>query len=154
MNPVTITRIPGLRTVQSFRDYIDKLGIDLQIEDSIVQGNASPLAKPLKWNDRVVGNSWCVQPMEGWDGTTTGGVTEPMIRRWRNFGASGAKLIWGGEAMAVRPEGRANPNQLIINEAAARLTRSGPNHAWRTAIRFSTRNLALPATRRFLQTTK
>jgi len=40
-----------------------------------------------------------------------------MIRRWRNFGASGAKLIWGGEAMAVRPEGRANPNQLIINEA-------------------------------------
>jgi len=26
------------------------------------------------------------------------------------------KLIYGGEAMAVRPDGRANPNQLIINE--------------------------------------
>lgn len=116
MNSVTITRIPGLRTVQSFREYIDRLGIDLQIEDSIVTGSVSPLAKPLKWNDHVIGNRWCVQPMEGWDGTTTGGVTEPMIRRWRNFGASGAKLVWGGEAMAVRPEGRANPNQLIINE--------------------------------------
>jgi 2,4-dienoyl-CoA reductase-like NADH-dependent reductase (Old Yellow Enzyme family) len=32
------------------------------------------------------------------------------------FGESGAKLIWGGEAMAVRPDGRANPNQLIINQ--------------------------------------
>jgi len=35
MNPVAITRIPGLRTVQAFRDYIDRLGIDLQIGDSI-----------------------------------------------------------------------------------------------------------------------
>ena len=23
-------------------------------------------------------------------------------RRWRHFGASGAKLVWGGEAFAVR----------------------------------------------------
>ncbi len=29
---------------------------------------------------------------------------------------SGAKLIWGGEAVAVRPDGRANPNQLVIAE--------------------------------------
>ncbi|MFN2152740.1 MAG: NADH:flavin oxidoreductase, partial [Anaerolineales bacterium] len=28
---------------------------------------------------------------------------------------SGAKLIWGGEAVAVTHEGRANPNQLLIN---------------------------------------
>src|SRR4030095_9583346 len=37
-------------------------------------------------------------------------------RRWQRFGESGAKLIYGGEAMAVRPDGRANPNQLIICE--------------------------------------
>ena len=54
--------------------------------------------------------------MEGWDGTTTGGVTESMLRRWQRFGESGAKIIFGGEAMAVRPDGRANPNQLIIIE--------------------------------------
>ena len=35
-------------------------------------------------------------------------------RRWRNFGISGAKLIWGGEAVAVRHDGRANPNQLLM----------------------------------------
>jgi len=54
--------------------------------------------------------------MEGWDGTTTGGVTDEVRRRWQRFGESGAKLIYGGEAMAVRPDGRANPNQLIIVE--------------------------------------
>jgi 2,4-dienoyl-CoA reductase-like NADH-dependent reductase (Old Yellow Enzyme family) len=54
--------------------------------------------------------------MEGWDGTTEGHATDPMRRRWRRFGESGAKLIYGCEAMAVRPDGRANPNQLIISE--------------------------------------
>ena len=52
--------------------------------------------------------------MEGWDGTTDGRPTELVYRRWKNFGLSGAKLIWGGEAAAVRPDGRANPNQLMI----------------------------------------
>jgi 2,4-dienoyl-CoA reductase-like NADH-dependent reductase (Old Yellow Enzyme family) len=40
-----------------------------------------------------------------------------MLRRWRNFGFSGAKLIWGGEAAAVQPAGRANPNQLLATSA-------------------------------------
>lgn len=112
-----ITRLATLRTVEQVRQYIAELGIDLQLEDSISTGDASPLAKPIAWNGRTIGNSWTIHPMEGWDGTTTGGITEPMIRRWQRFGESGAKLIWGGEAMAVRPEGRANPNQIIINEA-------------------------------------
>jgi len=38
-----------------------------------------------------------------------------MTRRWQRFGESCAKLILGGEAMAVRSDGRANPNQLVIN---------------------------------------
>ena len=54
--------------------------------------------------------------MEGWDGTTTGGVTEEMRRRCQRFGESGAKLICGAEAMAVRPAGRANANTIIIVE--------------------------------------
>ena len=52
--------------------------------------------------------------MEGWDATTDGNPTESTLRRWRRFGRSGAKLIWGGEAVAVTEEGRANPNQLLI----------------------------------------
>ena len=55
--------------------------------------------------------------MEGWDGTKEGKPTELTFRRWKHFGLSGAKLIWGGEAVAVRHYGRANPNQLVINEA-------------------------------------
>ncbi len=113
---MNITRIPSLRTAEQFRQHIAKLGIDLQVEDSIITGDASPLAGKLQWNGRIIGNRWCVHPMEGWDGTTTGGVTESMLRRWQRFGESGAKIIFGGEAMAVRPDGRANPNQLIIIE--------------------------------------
>ena len=46
-----------------------------------------------------------------------GKPTDLTRRRWANFGKSGAKLIWGGEAVAVRHDGRANPNQLVMNEA-------------------------------------
>jgi 2,4-dienoyl-CoA reductase-like NADH-dependent reductase (Old Yellow Enzyme family) len=99
---------------------VRSLGIELPCDDSIAQGDSSPLAKPIesvRINGKAIGNRIAVQPMEGWDGTTSGGVTEHVIRRWRRFGESGAKLICGGEAMAVRPDGRANPNQLIISEA-------------------------------------
>ena len=57
-----------------------------------------------------------ILPMEGWDGTEDGMPTDLTRRRWKNFGLSGAKLIWGGEAVAVRRDGRANPNQLMIND--------------------------------------
>src|SRR4029079_14674607 len=61
-----------------------------------------------------VGNRWCIHPMEGWDGTSVGGPTEHKLRRWQHFGESGAKLIWGGEALSVQDDGRANPNQLAV----------------------------------------
>jgi NADPH2 dehydrogenase len=114
-----LTRIPSLKTVEEFRNHVKSLGLDLPCEDQIVAGSASPLAQGIDGvtiNGKRVGNRWAIHPMEGWDGTTTGGVTEEMLRRWQRFGESGAKLIYGGEAMAVRPDGRANPNQIIITE--------------------------------------
>ncbi len=48
---------------------------------------------------------------------TDGSPTDLVRRRWRRFGVSGAKLVWGGEAVAVAPEGRANPHQLVIHES-------------------------------------
>ncbi|MGH9844460.1 MAG: NADH:flavin oxidoreductase, partial [Blastocatellia bacterium] len=48
-----------------------------------------------------------------------GRPTDLVIRRWQHFGESGAKLIWGGEAIAVRRDGRANPNQLMLTPATA-----------------------------------
>lgn len=113
-----LIRIPSLKTVAEFRGHVASLGIDLPCEDAIATGDTSPLAQPCRAvlvNGKRLGNRYAVQPMEGWDATVTGGVTPEVLRRWQRFGQSGAKLIFGGEAMAVRPDGRANPNQLIIN---------------------------------------
>lgn len=118
--PTQVVRLASFKTVEDFRRHILSLGLQLPCDDSILKGGASPLTDPIKsirLNGKRIGNRYAVQPMEGWDGTRTGGVTEDVVRRWRRFGYSGAKLIWGGEAMAVRPDGRANPNQLIISEA-------------------------------------
>jgi 2,4-dienoyl-CoA reductase-like NADH-dependent reductase (Old Yellow Enzyme family) len=117
-----LKRIPTLKTVADFRGHVAALGISLPCEDNILSGAASPLAQPVPEvtvNSKTIGNRYAVQPMEGWDGTITGGVTDDVTRRWRRFGESGAKLICGGEAMAVRPDGRANPNQLVISDANA-----------------------------------
>ena len=79
------------------------------------------MAQPFKVGPYEVGNRWCIQPMEGWDGGIDGAPTEILQRRWKRFGASGAKLIWGCEAVAVRPDGRANVCQLtaeLPHEAA------------------------------------
>jgi 2,4-dienoyl-CoA reductase-like NADH-dependent reductase (Old Yellow Enzyme family) len=117
--PFKLVRIPTLKTVADFRNHIASLGINLPCDDQILRGAESPLGRPVDAvvvNRKRIGNRIAIQPMEGWDGTTTGGVTEDMVRRWRRFGESGAKLIFGGEAMAVRTDGRANPNQLIIND--------------------------------------
>jgi NADPH2 dehydrogenase len=117
--PFKLTRIPSLKTVEDFRRHIAGLGLELPCEDQIVAGAGSPLAQPVgntTVNGKRIGNRWAIHPMEGWDGTTTGGATEEVRRRWQRFGESGAKLIYGGEAMAIRPDGRANPNQLIIVE--------------------------------------
>ena len=115
--PPKLTRIPSLKTVAEFRQHVGALGLELPCEDAIAIGQDSPLNQPVTSvliNRKRIGNRYAVQPMEGWDGTVTGGVTDDVLRRWHRFGESGAKLICGGEAMAVRPDGRANPNQLVL----------------------------------------
>ncbi len=114
-----LTRIPSLKTPQAFCKHVCSLGIDLPCDDVILPYAESPLAKPLdriSLGGKTPGNRIAIHPMEGWDGTTIGGVTDKITRRWQRFGESGAKLILGGEAMAVRSDGRANPNQLILNK--------------------------------------
>jgi NADPH2 dehydrogenase len=71
------------------------------------------MAQPMQVGGFRVGNRWCIHPMEGWDANPDGTPSSHTLRRWRNFGISGAKLIWGGEAAAVQPDGRANPNQTM-----------------------------------------
>ncbi len=109
-------RVARLRDAETFRQHNQSLGIELPFDEELLSGVDSPLAQPHVLPDgRLIGNRFCTLPMEGWDGTLDGKPTEQTIRRWKNFGRSGAKLIWGGEAVAVRHDGRANPNQLMIN---------------------------------------
>jgi 2,4-dienoyl-CoA reductase-like NADH-dependent reductase (Old Yellow Enzyme family) len=90
--------------------------IPLEFDDTLAPPGESPLARPLEADGLRAGNRFCILPMEGWDGTSGGEPTELTERRWRHFGASGAKLVWGGEAAAVREDGRGNPAQLMITE--------------------------------------
>lgn len=110
-------RVASLKTVDAFRARLATLGSKLGCDDAILKGSESPMAAPIEIDGFRAGNRWVIHPMEGWDAETDGRPSELVKRRWRNFGRSGAKWIWGGEAMAVVPEARANPNQLIINEA-------------------------------------
>ena len=111
-------RIPQVRRLgdlDAFRQRLDALGVDLPVDDDL--DPAGPLAQPLDVAGRQVGNRFCVLPMEGWDATADGHPTDLVARRWRRFGQSGAKLVWGGEAVAVHPDGRANPHQLLSSDA-------------------------------------
>ncbi|HNT75339.1 MAG TPA: NADH:flavin oxidoreductase [Anaerolineae bacterium] len=109
-------RIATLKTAEAFAAYLAELGLDLSFDAELQSGATAPLAQPyVLQNGVVIGNRFCVLPMEGWDGTEDGRPSDLTVRRWERFGLSGAKLIWGGEATAVRRDGRANPNQLMIN---------------------------------------
>ncbi len=87
----------------------ERLGLDLRFSDDL-----APLFLPLRVGERAVGNRWCIHPMEGCDGEPDGTPGELTFRRYRRFGAGGAKLIWG-EACAVSESGKANPRQISLN---------------------------------------
>ena len=107
-------KVAQLRSVGELAARLESLGCPLPIDATIeTAANGSPLAAPIDVAGRRVGNRWCIHPMEGWDANRDGSPTELTLRRWRRFGRSGAKLIWGGEAAAVQPAGRANPNQTL-----------------------------------------
>lgn len=78
----------------------------------------STLLEPLMIGSRTVGNRLCIQPMEGCDGTLDGQPDELTFRRYRRFGAGGAKLIWG-EATAIDEAARMNPRQLWLHPGSA-----------------------------------
>jgi len=114
-----IVKMRSLKTADALRGRLDELGLDLAFDPEVESGSRAPLARPLQVGQHRVGNRFAVLPMEGWDATRDGRPTELVRRRWRRFGAGGAKLIWGGEAVSVCREGRANPHQLLLCEETA-----------------------------------
>ena len=121
MNTLPILRLGTVKDVQRFEDHVHSLGLTIPCDSEIASGAHAPLGWPLSRGEIKIGNRIAVHPMEGWDGTADGNPSEHTIHRWRKFGRSGGKLIWGGEAVAVSHQGRANPNQLVM----ARHTRGG-----------------------------
>jgi len=114
MSRVSYPRVASFKTADALRQHLQRSGISLALDDALPPPGQLALARPIEVDGVRVGNRFCILPMEGWDGTTDGRPSALTTRRWRHFGISGAKLIWGGEAVAVRHDGRANPHQLLM----------------------------------------
>ncbi|HEX8522948.1 MAG TPA: hypothetical protein VF669_11870 [Tepidisphaeraceae bacterium] len=125
--PEEFVKVGHLKDAAAFQARLRELGLGLPCDERVMSAvDGSPLAEPYDVPGfGRVGNRWCIHPMEGWDGTTTGEPSEHTVRRWRNFGLSGAQLIWGGEAFAVQGDGRANPNQLALVDGDTERARRG-----------------------------
>jgi NADPH2 dehydrogenase len=114
MSAHPILRLGTVKDVARFQDHLHSLGLTIPCDHELLCGSESPLRQPLSRAGITLGNRIAIHPMEGWDGTADGNPTEYTIQRWKKFGRSGAKLIWGGEAVAVSHQGRANPKQLVV----------------------------------------
>lgn len=114
MSRLPVLRLGSVKEVPRFQEHLAALGLQLPCDSRLIAGEKSPLLQPLEGGGFRFENRIAVQPMEGWDGRPDGNPSENTLRRWKRFGESGASLVWGGEAVAVSHDGRANPNQLVI----------------------------------------
>lgn len=89
---------------------IKELDVELPISE-----NVSLLKEDIKIGSVTASNRLAIQPMEGCDGLLDGTPAPLTLRRYDRFARSGAGMIWS-EAVAVVPEGRANPRQLMITK--------------------------------------
>ena len=110
-------QVKNLTSAAALRNCLEDLRVEIPIDDEV--DPAGELAQPMVIADGTAGtktspNRWAVLPMEGWDGEDDGRPSDLVRRRWDRFAASGAGLVWG-EATAVRPDGRANPRQLVLD---------------------------------------
>ena len=96
--------------LDELRDTADKLELSLEFDEDV-----SILRNPVSIGGKTVPNSIAIQPMEGHDGTSDGRPGELTFRRYQRFAAGGAGMLWF-EATAVSPDGRANPQQLMLTK--------------------------------------
>ncbi len=77
--------------------------------------NTAPLLESVAAGGIAAPSRIVYQPMEGCDGEPDGSPGELTVRRYSRFAAGGPGIVWF-EAVAVMPEGRANPRQLSLTE--------------------------------------
>src|SRR2546427_1984287 len=114
MSTLSILRLGTVKHVARFQDHVHALGLTIPCDSELLIGDHSPLRSPLSRGGIRIGNRIAVQPMEGWDGTSDGNPSEHTIQRWKKFGRSGGKLIWGGEAGGGLHQGGAKSKQMVI----------------------------------------
>ncbi|MBO4406152.1 MAG: flavin oxidoreductase/NADH oxidase [Clostridia bacterium] len=94
------------KTEEELRETLRALGLEI------------PLAKDFRALFQPLGkipNRIVFQPMEGCDGGTDGSIGDLSLRRYIRSAEGGAGLLWF-EAVAIVPEGRANPRQPWLTE--------------------------------------
>src|SRR6266849_5150057 len=110
---VCMARYFKFRSLDDLDAECRRLSLDLRFTSDF-----SPLFRPVPIGPLRAGNAFCIQPMEGCDGTLDGRPDELTYRRYQRFGAGGAKLIWG-EATAIDEAARMNPRQLWLHDRTA-----------------------------------
>lgn len=97
-----------LTTEENLRAAIDTLHAEIPLSNDL-----SLLTKPYRLGNRRLNNSMLVHPMEGFDGERNGAPSALTKRRYERFTEGGASVIWF-EAIAICPDGRTSPNQLML----------------------------------------
>ena len=86
MSPSPYPRVAALRTAAAFRAHLESTSIPLAFDDTLAPAAESPLGRPFSLDGLTVGNRFCVLPMEGWDGTTTGEPSDITVGATYGFG--------------------------------------------------------------------
>ncbi len=97
------------KTAEELLRKAESLNLDLPFSESL-----EPLFQPFAIGGKTLPNHLAVQPMEGCDGNVDGSPGELTQRRYLRYARGGSGLIWF-EATAIVPEGRSNPQQLLLN---------------------------------------
>ena len=116
------TQVKQLESVAALRAHLATLAVDIPITDEVDPQGVLATPVDIVGNDERVlraPNRFAILPMEGWDATLAGRPSDLVRRRWTRFATSGAGLVWC-EATAVRADGRANPNQLVLDDETVR----------------------------------
>ena len=98
------------KDLAELRADFEKLNLDINVSE-----NLEILKKPVDINGMYAPNALAVHPMEGCDGNSDGSPGALNYRRYKRFAEGGAGLLWV-EAVAVVPEGKANPRHLWITK--------------------------------------
>jgi len=101
-----------LNSLADLRRLAQSLGVQIGIEEDL-----SVLKQSVGIGGLRAPNAMAIHPMEGCDGDSLGRPGPLTVRRYHRFAGGGAGLMWA-EAIAVAPEGRANPRQLWLHNGS------------------------------------